>query len=370
MTDPLEFFRKKKSWSKYKDLILDYYLEPYLAKVATLRRPILVVDCFAGPGEFDDGEPGSPLIISKRLEPIQNRGVEVMAFYVEKDPTLFERLKSGTRDAKVPVRTRLGDFRKYVDEIVELAHSRTVFVYLDPIKPSDLLFSDMECVYRQLEHGRSVEVLINFMSTGFLRAVCGRKDRILTENALKTEHPFVLKWDAVAGGTYWHDILFAGYADVDCVERLAEGYCQRLRQRFKWVISYPIRDKYKNEFPKYHLTFGSRHSDAVELMNRAMVKARREFVGTQFVDGCLFPNQPNSEVVNPHEIESLVISTSLRIGKVTWRELRVAATIESPCKYTDSEFNKAIKLAIQGRKVGSTCAGRKVEDGASVWPLR
>jgi hypothetical protein len=28
----IEFFREKREWSKYKDLILDYHLKPYLAK--------------------------------------------------------------------------------------------------------------------------------------------------------------------------------------------------------------------------------------------------------------------------------------------------------------------------------------------------
>jgi len=178
MTDAQEFFREKKPWSRYKDLILDYYLEPYLAKVATLGKPILVVDCFAGAGQFDDGESGSPLIISKRLEVVQSRGVDVLGFYVERDPTLYDRLKSNVRNLHIPVRTAPGDFREHVDEIARLAKDRTVFVYLDPLRPSDLLFGDMESVYRQLEAGRSIEVLINFMSTGFLRAALGLSDHI------------------------------------------------------------------------------------------------------------------------------------------------------------------------------------------------
>lgn len=50
-----DFFGKKKDWSRYKDFILSYYLEPYIPKVNKLNRPILVVDCFAGRGEFGDG---------------------------------------------------------------------------------------------------------------------------------------------------------------------------------------------------------------------------------------------------------------------------------------------------------------------------
>jgi len=364
MTDAQEFFREKKPWSRYKDLILDYYLEPYLAKVATLGKPILVVDCFAGAGQFEDGESGSPLIISKRLKAVQTRGVDVLGFYIEKDPALYDRLESNTRDLQIPVRTAQGDFREHVDEIARLAKDRTVFVYLDPLRPSDLLFADMESVYRQLESGRSIEVLINFMSTGFLRAALGLSDHIFVEDFLQAEHPH-----AVAGGTYWQDIIFTGQSpDVDRIEQLAKGYGERLHEWFTWIIHYPIRDNYEDTLPKYHLLFGSRHPDAIDLMNRAMVKARREFVGSQFVKGYLFPNQPKREVVDPAQIEKAVISTSRLVGRVKWKELRVRATVANPCMYNDSEFNGAIKRLIQKGTLKSDCTGKRIEDSAWVWP--
>ena len=70
-----DFFKAKRPWSKYKDFILGYYLEPYIPKVATLKKPILVVDCFAGCGRFGDGEPGSPLIIAPIIKKWRDKGV-------------------------------------------------------------------------------------------------------------------------------------------------------------------------------------------------------------------------------------------------------------------------------------------------------
>ena len=369
MTDALEFFREKKPWSRYKDLILNYYLEPYLAKVATLRKPILIVDCFAGPGQFDDDEPGSPLIISNRLQSLAERGVRVLGFYIEKDPALYERLRLNMQKSKVPAQVRQGDFRQHINNIVDLARDHTTFIYLDPIKPSDLLFGDMESVYHQLEYGQSIEVLINFMSTNFLRAVHGLAEQILMDDVVQPEHPLVLNWDAIAGGTYWQEVVFGSQRlEPDRVEQLAQGYADRLRQWFKWVINYPIRDHYEDKVPKYHLTFGSRHPDAIELMNRAMVKARREFVGTRFVDGFLFPNQPEKEVIEPHAVEKAIVEASYAIGRATWEDLRVRATIANPCMYTDSEFDAAIKRAIQKGSLASDCSGKKIDDRAWIWP--
>ncbi len=293
-----------------------------------------------------------------------------MGFYVEKDPILYNRLESNTRAVEFPVRTRPGDFRQYVDEISELARDCSVFVYLDPIKPSDLLFSDMECVYRQLKFGRSVEVLINFMSTSFLRAVRGQQDRIGEGDGFQTDHPFVLDWDAIAGGSYWHDILLGSDGlESNSVERLAARYADRLRQWFKWVINYAIRDNYGDALPKYHLTFGSRHPDAIDLMNRAMVKARREFVGACFVEGFLFENQPEREVIRPEEIEKAVIDTCRALDRTTWKELRTRTTIANPCRYTDTEINRAIKLAIQAHRLGSDVSGSRIQEHASVWAI-
>ena len=68
------FFKAKRPWSKYKGFILRYYLETYIPKVATLKKPILIVDCFAGCGQFDDGEPGSPLIIASIINKWHDKG--------------------------------------------------------------------------------------------------------------------------------------------------------------------------------------------------------------------------------------------------------------------------------------------------------
>jgi three-Cys-motif partner protein len=359
----LEFFQKKRPWSRYKDLILDYYLKPYLTKVTILRKPIVVVDCFAGPGKFEDGADGSPLIISKHLLPLHEQQISVSGFFIETDKVLYDRLVKNTSNTQVPTETRHGNFRDYVEEIASLAKNHTVFVYLDPIYPSDLLFNDLKSVYDHLLKGQSIETLINFMSTGFLRAVWGLK------SYEKTDSSKVDFWDQVAGGTYWQSIAFdASISQRDRTDKLAAGYADQLKRWFEWVLAYPIREKYENEFPKYHLIFGSRSPDAIDIMNRAMVKARREFVGSRFIKGMLFENQPTEEIVDASEIKKIVVDTSKRIGKTHWSRLRAYATVSYPCMYTDSEFNAAIKKAIQENDICSNCSGKKIVEDALIWP--
>ncbi|MEX0775039.1 MAG: three-Cys-motif partner protein TcmP [Phycisphaeraceae bacterium] len=383
MSEIVDFFDAKFPWSKYKDLILDYYLRPYLAKVARLRKPIAVVDCFAGPGRFKDGNSGSPLIISHHLMEANQRGTEVLGVFVEENETLFSRLKEATRDLAIPHRLLHGDFHQHVDDIVELTRTHSVFLYLDPIFPGDLRFDDLAAVYQQLRSGVSVEVLVNFISPGFVRRAQGLRPRAFTGcslyrvsgresdlGRLDPENKEVIECNRIAGGDYWQNIVFdSTLSQADRVEAVATEYVNRLRRRwFPYVIKYPIREKYEYDVPKYHLIFGSRSTDAVELMNRAMVTARREFVGAQFVDGQLFANEPAQEVIDESAVSRTVIEVMSRIGvPTTWKELRVAAIIQEPCRYTESDWNRGIKKAVAAGKIQASVDGSRIVDDAQLW---
>ncbi len=370
MDSVYDFFREKRDWSKYKDLILDYYLTPYLQKVKQIGKPILVVDCFAGPGRFDDGQPGSPLIIARHLSELQKAGHKVAGFFVEAKKPLYDRLEQNLSDLDISAKACFGSFRDYIGEISHLAGTHTVFVYLDPFRPKHLLFNDLQTVYDQLRSGQSVETLINFMSTSFLRAVRGFRRKVMRAGSIQKDHRLVLRWNEIAGGPYWQRIAFdPGLSADERADKLADGYASMLSRWFKWTLIYPIREKLEHSWPKYHLIFGSRYPDAVELMNGAMVKARRELIKKDCVDGYLFPIEPEKEMIILEEIQRAVIETIHNVGKTTWANLRVRVTIANPAKYKESEFNDAIKRSIREGKLGSDCPGTKIEPKASVWPL-
>jgi three-Cys-motif partner protein len=65
-----DFFKKKKGWSFLKDEIFKYYLTPYIAKIMTAKRPLYIIDCFAGQGRFNDGNIGSPVIIANKIREV------------------------------------------------------------------------------------------------------------------------------------------------------------------------------------------------------------------------------------------------------------------------------------------------------------
>lgn len=290
--------------------------------------------------------------------------------FIETRSEWFAQLKHNLSTCAFPVRTCHGDFLEFLPEIEELANTHTVFLYVDPFKPGQVKFGDLGTVYRKLRQGQSVETLMNFMSTGFVRRAQSARERASVGGQLDTQHPDILACDEIAGGDYWQDaVCDSGMSHGNQIDSVASGYAKRLTEWFKYVLPYPIRENYGDEPPKYHLIFGSRHPDAIDLMNDAMVKARREFVGAFFVKDMLFANQPAEEVVVPGEIEELLLDTAKWLSRTTWRDLRIQAILAKPCMYTTSELNKGIKVAISSGKLGSKATGRTIENKADVWPL-
>ena len=82
-----DFFKSKKGWSLLKDKIFDHYLKPYIAKILTTGKPLIIIDCFAGRGKFDDGNVGSPIIIAEHIKSVldgDNKNKNISGIFIEK----------------------------------------------------------------------------------------------------------------------------------------------------------------------------------------------------------------------------------------------------------------------------------------------
>ncbi len=280
------FFDRKQPWSKRKDLILAYYLEPYLAKVRRLGRPVLLVDGFAGPGKFGDGEDGSPLIMCAKVQAERLRpGPDVRMWCIEPEPDLFGRLQRNLTGFSFAI-AKQKTFLDVVDEVGEAARTHTVFLYLDPYKPADLEYEALDRVAQQIRSAdASVELLMNFNTPIFARwgrAALARdvpapdpdNEDIEEFDVPTTGIPGADRLTRVVGGMWWRDILDSEQPFWKMVDTIAARVGENLRLRFTEVCWVGIRARREHSIPKYHMLFGSRHPDALELMNDAMVKAR------------------------------------------------------------------------------------------------
>jgi len=218
MTHVNDFFVEKKPWSILKDTIIDHYLKPYIAKILFTNRPLHLIDCFAGKGNFDDGSVGSPIIIAKHiksmLENPHNRNKGITGHFVEKKyhQKLSENL-SGYSNCEV----LLGTFEDNLTNILEIPSTDNMFLYVDPYGIKSLDFTHFKLIREN--NFRSLELLMNFNSIGFLREglrllKCEKRyeDEQEDDDYETGDVSDIGNMNCIANGDYWRRIL-AAYDD-------------------------------------------------------------------------------------------------------------------------------------------------------------
>ena len=333
-----DFFKVKNPWSVIKDRLLQCYLAPYFQKVLTTNKPIFYVDCFAGKGKFEDGNPGSPLIALKVREECLRRAQRqrlqsaIQTCFI--DLNYAEDLKRNIVAAYPMYDAPRVIHGKYEDEIVGCLRDKygyNVFLYIDPygIKALD---SELFDKFQSFPFN-TFEMLINFNSFGFFRDACQvlntdySKDEAFQDlgdlveyeptvvNASRNSEKLLTR---IAGGNYWKDIVrdyphkINGY---QAERRLSTEYKRRLRQKYRYVLDMPICLK-PGHHPKYRMVHVSNNASGCFLMAQNMLKRKDELFQDIQNDGqfSLFDNVPDmfssveGELITAPEIERKVKS--------------------------------------------------------------
>ena len=166
-----DFFVKKKSWSTVKDELLGCYFKPYVQKILHTHKPLIYIDCFAGKGKFDDGNPGSPLIALDILEQCKRvtkvDSLDISSIFIEPNYAmdLYQNIQ-GYPGIKIVC----GKYEDQILNILEGKRGYNVFLYIDPFGIKSLYFSLFEKFSKKSFN--SIEMLINLNSFGFIREAC------------------------------------------------------------------------------------------------------------------------------------------------------------------------------------------------------
>ncbi|MGI2295124.1 three-Cys-motif partner protein TcmP [Paenibacillus sp. GXUN7292] len=278
------FFKRKKGWSIIKDEIFSSYMTPYIAKLLTSRRPLYIIDCFAGQGLFDDGKVGSPIIIARKIADVlkQNPYAKVTGAFIEKKYyRQLEKNMVGFKNCTI----HRGSFEDNINNVLPKDPKSSVFLYVDPYGIKSLDFDRFkkikDCNYS------SIEMLLNFNTFGFLREGC---------RLLKTARSFEEEYDEdyevdeantvsnmnlIAKGEYWIDILDrynAGEISMfEAEELFTHEYTKMIKTIFRYVLSIPIKTKSQN-IPKYRLIFASDNEDGLILMADNMSRQWKKMI--------------------------------------------------------------------------------------------
>ncbi len=254
--------------TRAKHEILRRYLEAWLPIMTTYNGRIIYLDGFAGPGEYEGGEFGSPIIAidifrSHTYAAVRNR--EVLFLFIEQDHARCEHLRQLLAQRTLPATANYQIFEGNFDETLtgllkqlEDQQSRLAptFALIDPFGFSH---TPMQTITRLMRHPKC-EVLITFMYEEINRFL----DADYTNKAAQ--------YDALFGTKEWRTITQTAATSQERRNKLHNLYQDRLKQvaGVRYVRSFCMRNQHNAT--DYFLFFGTNNLRGMEKMKQAMWK--------------------------------------------------------------------------------------------------
>lgn len=368
------FFERKRPWSIRKDIVLSYYLTPYLTKISTQHRPVLLVDAFAGPGMFDDKAIGSPVIIcNKAKEANATARVKVRVLAIESVRDLYNTL-SGHLTPFDFATARHARFLDVVPEIERAAATHNIFLYVDPYAIKGLEWAALSRLFDLLRSGKSVEILLNFNAKAFVRrglsalamAAPAGPEAEDDDDESSIGEASIVELDSVVGGDWWQRTIKSatGLAAQDAA--IARGFCERLREHFREVCIQPIFARVGHKVPKFHLVFGSRSTAALRLMNEAMCKSREFFARAEApVEKTLFETRPVDVVPNLDELPRKLLT--ILESRMPRGRLMEAVMRGNLGLYDEKTIRRAVQSLISSGHICTGTGKAKINDTVELW---
>jgi three-Cys-motif partner protein len=364
-----DFFEGKRPWSHIKDEVLSNYMQPYLAKVNKRGHPILLIDGYAGPGIFEDGTFGSPLIICKTAETYARGNYH--AFFINKDKKHHEKLYRALRQRGWlgSAQPLLGDTRLRLQQIYRTFKDQTVFLYLDPFGPSGCDFALLKPLLDR-DTDFSTEIMLTMNVPGIHRLASrhteegGRKD----EETIRSNRDKLTK---TFGGDYWKDIINQG---IDAEEReiqLITAYQEKLVSYSFFTGACPVRDKTDRRI-KYFIIFASRHRHAVLLLNDIMAKAyfarmhEADYAGTLWED----VDWREMRSIDKPPLDRVIIEAVTKHPGETRKDLWFRIVEKHFMRYLEPEYKDTVQRLVDERKLISPTPRKtkRLNDNCALYP--
>lgn len=134
MTRNQNFFERCQPRAVFKHGLLARYAYYFASRGGSYDRPVLLIDGYAGPGRYEDGAPGSPLLLASQAEraKLLKRNVELVC--VEKDEEHATRLGHALRAefAGSPARVECSPVDDVLLDLVRRNAEKSILVFIDP----------------------------------------------------------------------------------------------------------------------------------------------------------------------------------------------------------------------------------------------
>lgn len=275
--------------TKAKHVILRKYLNAWLPKLTKWEARVVIIDGFAGPGIYSQGEEGSPVIALKAfLEHAYQAQMkaDVKYLFVEEDTKRCASLEQVIGSMSIPksvdisivndeCQTALSDILDYLDD--KQSKLAPTFAFIDPFG----LNVPLDMIARLMAHAKC-EVLITFMISALHRFIATPE--------------FEGPTDRLYGCKDWRKAL-------EMSGKLRETFLRTLYQHqlekvvgAKYVSFFTMKDT--KDKPIYDLFFATNHPSGIDAMKAAMWKVDQSG-GFSFSDATdpnqvtLFTSEPN-----------------------------------------------------------------------------
>ncbi|GIV02123.1 MAG: hypothetical protein KatS3mg015_0953 [Fimbriimonadales bacterium] len=233
--------------TRAKHEILRLYLGAWFSILRTRFRRLVYIDGFCGPGRYDAGEPGSPLIAIEQAKSIPADDAILELHFVDEHRERIRHLKEELKAIELPEHLRIcveeSRFESRLSQLLDAWEQDGVpptLVFADPFGFSGIPYSLFE---RLLRH-RHTELFVTFSTTAIKRFVDHQDPRVRA---------------------HIHEVFGL---DIAGRHSLVETYESQLKKLAQFVRLFELRNS-RNNFI-LHLAFATNHPLGHRKMKEAM----------------------------------------------------------------------------------------------------
>jgi three-Cys-motif partner protein len=344
-----------------KHAILRRYLDAWIPIMSRYNGRVLYIDGFAGPGIYENGEPGSPLIaLDAAIAQVRHIEGEMYFLFVEADPDRYQQLMTQLATRTLPDQLKVRAVHGRFDETLRATLDRLTtsaqqliptFAFIDPFGFSHTPMSVISGIMRNPR----CEVLITFMYEEI--------NRFLSH----ADHPAT--FDELFGNRDWRECL--RLAEPTARERcIREQYQSNLRATgIRYVRAFRMRNR--DNRTDYFLFFGTNNVTGLAKMKESMWRVDQggQFEFSDTTDPAqttLFTNGPDFERLK-RQLQRDLAGRRMRVEEVENFVLEQTAYSVSHYKRVLKELEAStppglvVRSAKEGRRRGTFPAGTTVE---------
>ncbi len=333
---------KKTTWkmephTRAKHEILRRYLGAWFPILGKYNPSVLYIDGFCGPGLYDDGEIGSPILAleeAKKHEALLSQ-TNLNFYFVDERSDRIAQLNSELMQRNIPnnyeVEVIEGTFENYIRNLLDNFDSREIqmaptFAFIDPFGFKDI---PLELIGRLLEKSRT-EVFINIMVDSINRFL---------------EHPDDMTRQHIIDLFGTPDALNIAQSSKNRVKALRLLYQEQLKKYAEFVRYFEMRDS--NNRTIYYLFFATNNS-------LGHLKMKEAFWKVDSSSGLRF-----SDATNPNQMILLELDESEKLAKElqeyfsnqTVSIQQVKKYVENETSFLSRHMREALKRLEQDKEI-------------------